>query len=396
MASAHRLRVPALSLQGAGAVREPLAGLPQRPVIVRSTHVDGWLLGVSVTLAIVGLLLIFDVGYFLGQDRYADAYALVRRQGTFLLLGALGALVLVRLPSDLLRRLAYPALALAIVLLALVLIPGIGQAGGGAQRWLGVGGFAFQPSELLKPAFVLYLAHSLSRKQAKITSFTYGILPHLITAGVPMILLLAEPDFGGTVLIACLTGAMLFVAGARPLHLGGVGLLGGVAGFLLVWSSDYRWKRFVSFLDPWARRQDEGYQLVQSFLAFGNGGVIGVGPGNGRQKLFFLPEAHTDFIFALIGEELGLFGAIAVLVAFSILALRGFRIAARASESFTSLAAFGLTFCLVAQAALNVCVVTGLLPTKGLPLPLLSYGGSSLVVTAGMIALLLGLSREVR
>ena len=189
---------------------------------------------------------------------------------------------------------------------------------------------------------------------------------------------------------------MLFVAGARPGQLLGLGAIGGSVGFLLVFSSAYRWKRVVAFLDPWDDPLGKGFQLVQSFLAFGSGGVTGVGLGHSKQKLFYLPEGHTDFIFALIGEEMGFIGGALVLLGFVILALRGFRLASRARDPFTSYLAFGFTFVVVMQAALNIAVVMGCLPTKGMPLPLLSYGGSSLVTTVGMIAILLGMSREVR
>ena len=174
---------------------------------------------------------------------------------------------------------------------------------GGARRWLSLGFVTFEPSELLKPVFVLYLAHSLSRKREKIHSFTYGVLPHLLVALVPMLLLMLQPDFGATAVLALLTGAMLFVAGARAGPLLTLSGLAGAVGFLLVYSSPYRWKRVMGFLDPWDDPLGKGFQLVQSFLAFGSGGVTGVGLGHSKQKLFYLPEGHTDFIFALIGEE---------------------------------------------------------------------------------------------
>jgi cell division protein FtsW len=209
-------------------------------------------------------------------------------------------------------------------------------------------------------------------------------------------LLMGQPDFGATALAALLTGAMLFVAGARPVVLFGPAVAAITAGAALVYSSPYRWKRVMGFLDPFADSLGSGFQLVQSFIAFGSGGVTGVGLGAGRQKLFYLPEAHTDFIFALIGEELGFIGGAMVLLAFAAVAQRGFRLANRAGDAFTSHLAFGITFVITVQAVLNIAVVMGCLPTKGMPLPLLSYGGTSLVTTVGMIGILLGISREVR
>lgn len=371
-------------------------GFEQQPLIVTPRGVDRWLLGVSAALASLGVVMVFGASFFLGGERFGDPYAMAVRQTTFLFLAVAIGVVASRVPLSVLRSLAYPALAAVILLLVFVLVPGIGQVRGGARRWLSLGFVTFEPSELLKPVFVLYLAHSLARKREKIHSFTYGVLPHLLVALVPMFLLMLQPDFGATAVLALLTGAMLFVAGARPGQLLTLGGLAGAAGFGLVYFSDYRWKRVMAFVDPWDDPLGKGFQLVQSFLAFGSGGVTGVGLGHSKQKLFYLPEGHTDFIFALIGEEMGFIGGALVLVAFVVLAFRGFRLATRVSDVFTSYLAFGLTFVVVMQAALNIAVVMGCLPTKGMPLPLLSYGGSSLVTTIGMIAILLGISREVR
>ncbi len=384
---------PAHAIAATGPTR---AGFIQQPVILSARGVDRWLLGVSAALATLGLVMVFGASFFLGGERFGDPYAMAVRQTTFLLIAVGLGVGVSRLPMSVLRSLAYPALAAVLILLAFVLVPGIGIVRGGARRWVSLGFVTFEPSELLKPAFVLYLAHSLARKREKIHSFTYGVLPHLLVALVPMLLLMLQPDFGATAVLALVTGAMLFVAGARPSQLLGLGAAAGSAGFALVFFSPYRWKRVVAFLDPWDDPLGKGFQLVQSFLAFGSGGVTGVGLGHSKQKLFYLPEGHTDFIFALIGEEMGFLGGGLVLLAFSILAIRGFRLATRAHDSFTSYLAFGLTFVVVAQAALNLAVVMGCLPTKGMPLPLLSYGGSSLVTTVGMIAVLLGISREVR
>lgn len=396
IASPHTQKPLALGpAQIVGGGEPPASSFVQQPLVVTPRGVDRWLLGVSAALAGLGLVMVFGASFFLGGERFGDPYAMAVRQTTFLLLAVGIGVVASRVPIALLRKLAYPALAAVLVMLVFVLVPGIGQVRGGARRWLSLG-VTFEPSELLKPVFVLYLAHSLSRKADKIHSFTYGVLPHLLVALVPMTLLMLQPDFGATAVLALLTGAMLFVAGARPGQLLTLAGLAGSAGFIAVYFSPYRWKRVVAFLDPWDDPLGKGFQLIQSFLAFGSGGVAGVGLGHSRQKLFYLPEGHTDFIFALIGEEMGFIGGALVLSGFVVLALRGFRLATRASDSFTSYLAFGLTFVVVMQAALNIGVVMGIFPTKGMPLPLLSYGGSSLVTTVGMIAVLLGISREVR
>jgi cell division protein FtsW len=377
-------------------LRAPYSIAGQRPKILLTRSIDRWILGSACVLLGLGLVMVFDASFFIGQERFGNPYALVRRHLVFLI-GAigLGALVL-RLDPRLLQRYAYPIALGALGLVALTLVPGLGQERGGAHRWLPLVVLSFEPSELLKPAFVLYLAHSLVRKQAKIESFSYGVLPHLIAAGLPIVLLLAQPDFGAAMVIAVVTVGMLFAAGARPWHLIGLCIAALPGVFALIALKPYRWKRLVAFLDPWGDPEQGGFQLVQSLIAFGSGGLFGVGLGNGRQKLFYLPEGHTDFIYALIGEELGLVGGVLVLVCFGIIGLRGFRIASRLADPFTSLVAFGLTFLIVAQASLNLGVVLGLLPTKGLPLPLVSYGGSSMLATAVTLSLLLGLSREAR
>ena len=340
--------------------------------------------------------MVFDASYFLGAERFGDAYALIRRQAIFICMSAALAFGLSRIDPVLLRRLAYPALLGTIFLLVLVLIPGIGQVRGGARRWISLGLFSFEPSELMKPVFVLYLARSLSAKQARIHSFAYGVLPHLVMVGVPILLLLLEPDFGASAVLLLVTMAMLFAAGARLTQLAALGLAALPPALALIWHSPYRWERVTAFLDPWHDPLGNGFQLVQSFLAFGSGGVLGTGLGNGKQKLFYLPEGHTDFIFSLIGEELGLAGCVVVLLCFGVLAMRGFRVATRSRDGFTGLLAFGLTFLIVGQAMLNIAVALGLLPTKGMPLPLVSYGGSAMMAAGLQIGVLLALSREAR
>jgi cell division protein FtsW len=368
----------------------------RRPAVLRGRQVDLWLLGAVLGLLGLGVVMVFDASYFLGAERFGDAYALIRRQAVFIVLSAAIAFGLSRGDPQTLRRFAYPALIATLLLLVLVLIPGIGQIRGGARRWISLGLFAFEPSELMKPVFVLYLAQSLSRKQERMHSFAFGVLPHLVMVVVPILLLLLQPDFGASAVLAVVTAAMLFAGGARLMQLAALVLVALPPGLGLIWHSPYRWQRVTAFLDPWHDPLGNGFQLVQSFLAFGSGGVVGTGLGNGKQKLFYLPEGHTDFIFSLIGEELGLLGAIVVLLCFGVLAMRGFRIATRSRDCFARLLAFGLTFLMVGQAILNISVATGLLPTKGMPLPLVSYGGSAMIASGVEVGLLLALSREAR
>jgi cell division protein FtsW len=277
--------------------------------------------------------------------------------------------------------------------LLLVLTPGIGAERGGARRWIALGGFSLQPSEFVKLGMVLFLARWISRHREAMPRFASGVLPALLCVGVCSALMLGQPDFGTAVILGLLLLLMLFVGGARPAHIGALVLCGAIATIAAVHLAPYRMRRLLAFMHPWEHSQDAGFQLVQSLIAFGSGGLSGVGLGQSEQKMLFLPEAHTDFIFALVGEELGLIGAVVVLVLFAVVAVRGFRIAVRHSDSFASLLAFGLTAVLVLSAVVNVGVVLGMLPTKGLPLPFLSYGGSALLATMLEVGLLAGLSR---
>ena len=276
---------------------------------------------------------------------------------------------------------------------ALVLVPGLGVTHGGARRWIGFGPFSLQPSEFAKTVVVLYLAHSLARKRDRMGDFTVGVLPHLVVVGVCVLLVAAQPDFGTAVILVLVLVFMLWGGGARPAHLIGLVLAAApVVGVALV-HAPYRWRRILAFLDPWRYSQDIAFQLVQSLIAFGSGGITGVGLGESQQKMFFLPEAHTDFIFSLIGEELGVCGALLVLALFAVVGVRGFRIALRHPDSFGSMLAFGVTLVILLEAVVNVGVVMGLLPTKGLALPFLSYGGSALISTLVQIGILASLSR---
>lgn len=374
----------------------PRAIADQRPRVLLHRSVDHWLLGALLVLVGLGIVMVYDASFFIGQERYGNPYALLRRHLLFLGIAALLAWRTMRIETRHLERLAYPFLFASLLLVAATLVPGVGQVRNGARRWLPLVVTSFEPSELLKPAFVLYLARSLTRKQARIRSFAFGILPHLAMLGVGAVLLLLQPDFGTAMVLVAVTFGTMFAAGARTLHLGLLCSLVLPGAFALIWTKPYRWQRLVAFLDPWGDAQAGGFQLVQSLLALGSGGPFGVGLGNGRQKLFYLPEGHTDFIFALIGEELGLAGALVVLGCLLVIALRGFRLATRCADGFSRLLAFGLTFLLVVQASMNIAVVVGLLPTKGLPLPLISYGGSSMIASGLTVGMLLGLSREAR
>ncbi|MBS2025166.1 MAG: cell division protein FtsW [Deltaproteobacteria bacterium] len=277
-------------------------------------------------------------------------------------------------------------------MLILVHVPGLGHSAGGARRWLKLGSFMFQPSEIGKVAYVLWLARSLTRKADKLQTFSGGLLPHLLMLGLFAVLLLLEPDFGTTVVIAALTFALLFVAGTRMSWLVGMVLAAVPVALVLVWRSPYRMQRFLTFLDPWADPHGRGYQTVESLLGFGAGGAFGVGLGESHQKLFFLPAAHTDFILSIVGEELGFAGVACVIFLFAMLAWRGVKAAHAAPEAFACYAALGLVLLFSFEALVNAGMALALLPTKGMALPFLSYGMSHVVSTLWAAGILLSIS----
>jgi len=355
---------------------------------------DPWLLAPLVVLLGVGITMVLNTSYLFAVERFGDGTYLFRKQLMAIGVGAVGFTGAALLRPSSFRHLAYPLLVLTFVALVLVLIPGIGVVRGGARRWLDLGPLTFQPAELAKLSFVLYLAHSLAKKTEKVETFAYGLLPHLLIAGVFLALMLAEPDFGSALILATITVAMLFVAGGKMSHLLTLGLVGlPVVAFLLL-RADYRVKRLMTFLDPWSDAANSGFQIIQSYIAFGSGQFWGRGLGQSRQKLLYLPEAHTDFIYSVIGEELGLWGALVVLGLFGIILCRGLRLALKSEEAFSQLLAFGLTTLLGLQALIHMSVVMGLVPTKGLVLPFVSYGGSAMVVNLAVAGMLLGVSRR--
>jgi cell division protein FtsW len=361
--------------------------------MARLTRPDMWLLAAVAGLVGLGLVMVLNVSYLRGEALYGDPYAFFRKHLVAIALGAGLAAVLSRLRPEALERWANVLLLCALLSLIMVLVPGIGVERGGAHRWICTGGFCIQPSELTKLAVVAYLARTLTRRQDCIRRFRSGILPPLVVVGLCAGLTLLQPDFGGAVILALILVLMLFVAGARLSHLAGLAMAGAGLVVVAVLQAPYRMRRLLAFWDPWGHSKDDAFQLVQSLIAFGSGGLTGVGLGQSRQKMFFLPEAHTDFIFALIGEELGLWGALLVLTLFALVALRGFRMASRHPDLFAGLLAYGLTLVIVLGAVVNVGVVLGLLPTKGLALPFLSYGGSALIGASLEVGLLAALSR---
>ncbi|MBI3091142.1 MAG: putative lipid II flippase FtsW [Candidatus Tectomicrobia bacterium] len=357
-------------------------------------QLDPVLLAAAALLTIGGVIMVFSSSALLAERRFGDPYFFMKRQLFFVALGVVGMLVLSRLDTHRLERLALPLLVVSLLVLILVLIPGIGHRVGGARRWLSLGWWRVQPAELAKLALVIYFARNLCRHQEKLQDLVNGFLPNALVLALASGLIALQPDVGNALLV-CLLAAVLFVAaGMRLRHLGATLLLGLPLLAVLVASADYRLRRLLAFLDPWADPTGSGFQIVQSYLALGSGGVFGQGLGAGQQKLFFLPEAHTDFIFAIIGEELGFVGTAVIVLLFGVLLWRGAMIALRCQEPFPRFLAFGLTTLLSLQALSNMAVVVGLLPTKGLPLPFVSLGGSSLFMALAATGLLMGVARR--
>lgn len=356
--------------------------------------VDKWLLLTVAGLLALGVTMVLSTSYLYSQERFADGTYFFRKQLVAAGVGLMALLTCALLPSTTYRRMVYPLLGFTLLLLILVLIPGVGLVRGGARRWLALPGFAFQPAELAKLAMVFYLAHSLAKKAEKIHNFALGVLPHLIVGGIFLGVLLLEPDFGTALILAALLYLMLFIGGARVHQLLATGLMALPVLVYLMVNADYRLRRLMTFMDPWREAAGSGFQIIQSLIAFGSGQFWGRGLGESRQKLFYLPEAHTDFVYSVIGEELGLLGALVVLGLFAVIIARGLRLTARIEEPFEQYLAFGLTVLLGLQALVHMGVVMGLMPTKGLVLPFISYGGSAMVINLMEAGILLGLSRR--
>ena len=345
----------------------------------------------ALMLAITGLVIVYSASATLAREKLGGEYFFLYRHSVYFTAGVIACLVFAHLPYSLLGKLSPLIVFGALVALALVYVPHIGQTRGGATRWIGIGPFTFQPSEFAKIALVIYLARYASRERV-LGSFTEGYVKPGIVAGMLVLPILFQPDFGTTVILALTFLLVLYAAGTRAIQPLGLFLAALPLAAFLILHSEYRRRRLMAFVDPWNDVTNTGFQVIQSMLSFTGGGVLGRGLGEGRQKLFFLPEAHSDFVLAVVGEELGLIGVIFVFVCFATLVWRGYQIAMRQGDPFGRLLAFGLTTLLALQAGINGAVVLGLLPTKGLTLPFVSYGGTSLVITLAMVGILMNVS----
>ena len=358
----------------------------------RERGIDLILLGAILALIALGTVEIYSASAVFAAQKSGSQFYFLFRQ-LFYVAAGLGAMtVAARMDFGWLRRRATPIVVLAFLLLGAVLIGGTKVLG--ARRWFVVGPMSFQPVELAKLALVVYLASSLAKKQEKITTFTVGFLPHLCVAGLMMALLLKQPDLGSSIILGATTLLMLFVAGTRVSYILLALLAAAPVVYDAVVGTPWRLRRLLAFLDPWQFRQGVGYQITESLISIGSGGWFGHGLGDGKQKLFYMPEAHTDFIMSNIGEELGFVGFVIVLALFAVIIWRGLRAASLAREAFGTYLAFGLTCIFALQALVNTAVVLGAIPAKGLTLPFVSYGGTSLITSMFMAGVILNVSRR--
>ena len=368
---------------------------PRRPVGRRTGLFLVLFLAVT-TLTLFGVVMVLSATAAASVSDTDSAWSLFRRHLVWAGIGTVAMLVMLRIDYRRWQRLAPAGLVVSLILLAMVALPGLGVSANGAQRWLGIGPLTFQPSEAAKLALVLFVADLLSRPSRPIASARLTLCPVAIITGTMILLLVVQPHLGAIMIIAVIAMAMLLLAGAPMWHLAVTGLIGsGMAG-IMVGASQWRRQRLLGFLDPWADPLGNGYQPLQSLRAIATGGPSGVGLGSGRSKWGFLPYAHTDFIFAVIAEELGMVGTMGVMALFVVVAVTGFVVALRAPDRFGMLVAIGITAWIVTQAVLNMGATMALVPVLGMTLPFLSFGGSSLVVTMAAVGLLLNVARQTR
>ena len=366
------------------------------PLKIRG-KIDPYLFLSVIALVAFGIVMVFSASTAFSIKKCNTPYYFLVKHLIFTSIGLILMLIISRIDVMKLAdpKKAYLLLGISALLCLIVFVPGIGTVRNGAHRWINLRISTFEPSELLKCAFVIWMAASLAKREPeKLRTLRFGFLPHVTVAGILAIVMVAQPDFGSAVLIFGICFAMMFLGGVRFLYIGGAGILASIGAAALIIAEPYRVKRVVSFLDPWKDPLGKSYQVVQSLIAFGSGGLWGRGLGQGRQKLFYLPEMHTDFILANVGEELGFIWVLIILALFAILVFRGFHQAISARNRFLSLLSSGIAVLLGAEIIINGGVVMSLLPTKGIALPFISYGGSSELMSFIVVGLLMAAGRR--
>lgn len=359
--------------------------------MIRNVRIN--LFTVTVVLICVGIVMIYSASNIYSWERYNDEFFFLKRHVSFVVIGAVLAFLIMSFDYRRLRKYAKPLLLISFLLLALVLIPGIGREVAGARRWFRFKFLSFQPSELANLAVIIYTADFLSRKGNVINKFWRGFVPVALVLGVTALFILAQPDLGTAVALSVVVMVMLFVAGLRFSYFLSLALVSLPALYMLIFSVAYRRMRILAFLNPYADPKGAGFQIIQSQIALGSGGLFGVGIGQSKQKLFYLPAAHTDFIFSIIGEELGFIGTVAVIVLFMIFIQQALKIIKNTADKFGYFLSLGLVLMICFKAAINIGVSCGVLPTKGLPLPFISYGGSSFIFDLVSVGILMNIAR---
>jgi len=348
-----------------------------------------------LALVLSGLIMILSASSVKAEQLFSNSYYFFINQLKYLAVALVLSAVIYKLKYKKLKELAPYLLLISLGTLILVLIPGVGRMAGGSRRWLPLGPISFQPSELAKFTIILYLAAYIDKNKGKMKNFKNGILPPLLVIASISFLILMEPDLGTAVTLAMVAAVMILVGGIKILTFIALGIISVLLALGAILIEPYRRERLLTFLDPWSDPLDSGYHIIQSLLALGSGGLFGVGAGNSHQKFLYLPEPGTDFIFAVLGEEFGLLGTLFIISLYFLLAWRGLKIAAKVDDAFASMLAVGITSMIVIQALINMAVVTSLMPVTGITLPLISYGGSSLVINLVALSLLLNISRYV-
>lgn len=377
-----------------GALSSPYASAPRRRSPAASFNVDYVLAATTLLMVGFSLVMVYSTTGIISQEKMGDSLYYLKRQAAAAVVGVIVMALCSRIPLNFWRKISPFLLIASIGMLILPLIPGLGDTAGGATRWIKLGPIRFQPAEFVKLSVIIFMAGFFARHESRLSTFIDGVVKPFGIAAFISVLLLVQPDFGSSVVIVTVVLCMAAASGTRFGYLGICATVLASCMAVLVLLSPYRMKRVVSFLSPFSDVSGKGYQLIQSLIAVGTGQALGVGLGASQQKLFFLPAAHTDFIFAVIAEELGFVGCLVVLASFFVLLWRGFRIASRVSDdAFLFALAVGLTCLIVVPALLNVGVVIGLLPTKGMVLPLIGYGGSSLISSLAAVGILIAIYR---
>ena len=348
---------------------------------------------IVAALAAIGVVMIYSTSAIYAHERMGDSLYFLKRHLIYLCVGIFMMICAMAVNIQTLKRISKPIMGFSALLLVLVLIPHIGREAAGARRWFRIGPLNFQPSEFAKIAIIVYFADLLARKEKLIKSFIYGYLPPILVLGLVLGLVLLEPDLGTAMVILIISALMLFVSGVNMAYISASFLASIPALYVLLFRIPYRRKRMMIFLNPWSDKRGAGFQIIQSFIAIGSGGLLGVGLGQSRQKLFYLPASHTDFIFSIIGEELGFLGAATVVILFILFVWEGMKITFRAEAKFEKLLSMALVSLIALEAVINIGVATGVLPTKGLPLPFISYGGTSLIFHLTAVGLLLNIAK---